>query len=198
MPRARNMHGGFTLVEVIVALAVMLIVLGSIVQLFVSHMYARDATQNYMVASEHNQRALQKMAEELRGANSSFLNVVFTGSQGQATLPSLVPGGANETVTLYSAVTFRKITGMDTANWSQTWSSDITLRLNSTTNQVERVQDGNVEMLAGYATRLSFYNAPGKIGIILGNTCGQLGPPRNTGARVENRIEVYPLNSGTN
>jgi hypothetical protein len=48
-------------------------------------------------------------------------------------------------------------------------------------------------VLASYATGLSFYNAPGRIGIILETSHGI----NTTEAVVENRFEIYPENKGT-
>ena len=193
---------GLTLIEVMIATAILLIITGAIFQLFISQLRAREATSNYMVVSEQNQRALQKMAEELRGTDSEFANVVFSGLQGTSTLEPLVPtelGGSVQTVTIYSTITFKRITGFDMVNGSQLWSEDITFSLNTANNHVERVEGaGAPTMLANYATGLSFYNAPGRIGIILKNSYGDLTSPRGNGAEVENRIEIHPLNSGTN
>jgi len=188
---------GFTLVEVVLATAIMLVVMGAIIQLFISHLRAGQATDNYLMVSEHNQRALQKMAEEIRGTDYELVNVSFSGSQGTKTLPSLTPGGSSVSVVLYDTITFKRITGFDTTTASQTWTDDITYRLNTADKQVERVEGaGAPTMLAGYATALSFYNAPGRIGILLTTSHGDFGE-RATGALVENRIEIYPENKGT-
>lgn len=188
---------GVTLIEVVLATAILLVVMGAIIQLFISHIRAGQATENYMVVSEHNQRALQKMAEEIRGTDYELVNVSFSGSQGSKTLPSLTPGGSSVSVVLYDSITFKRITGFDTGTASQTWSENITFQLNAAEKQVERVEGaGAPTVLASYATALSFYNAPGRIGIILTTSQGDFGE-RATGAQVENRIEIYPENKGT-
>jgi prepilin-type N-terminal cleavage/methylation domain-containing protein len=188
---------GFTLIEVVLATAILLVVMGAVLQLFISHIRAAQATENYLVVSEHNQRALQTMAEEIRGTDYEFVNVSFSGSQGAKTLPSLTPGGSSISVNLYDSITFKRITGFDTATASQTWSDNITFQLNTTNKQVERVEAaGTPTVLASYSTALSFYNAPGRIGIILTTSHGDFGE-RATGAQVENRIEIYPENKGT-
>ncbi len=191
------LSSGFTLLEVIIATAILMVVMGAVIQLFVSHLRASHATQNYLLVSEHNERALQKMAEELRGTDSEFVNVSFSGSQGTRTLPPLTPTGSPKTVTLYSSVTFKRITGFDIGNGAQTWSDNITFQLNTTTNKVERVEGANTEVLASHAEALSFYNAPGCIGVILKTSLGDPTGTRGTRAEVENRIEIYPLNCGT-
>lgn len=197
-PAHTDSQKGLTLVEVMIATVILIIITGAIFQLFISQLRAREATSNYMLVSEHNQRAIQKMAEELRGTDSEFANVSFSGNQGVVTLPPLTPGGSNQTVTLYSTITFKRITGFDMVNGSQLWSDDVIFQLNTTTNQVERIEGaGAPTMLANYATGLSFYNAPGRIGIILKNSYGDLTSPQGNGAEVENRIEIYPLNAGT-
>ncbi len=189
---------GFTLIEVIIATAVMLVVFGAVLQLFIYNMDAQVAAGNYMEVSEQNQLGLRKMAEELMGTDEELVNVSFSGSQGSQTLPPLYPGGNTWTVILYSSVTFKKITGFDMVAGSQTWSEDITFRLNSTTKQVERVENAVVERLARLATGLSFYNSPdGGIGIILTSSKGDLTNRGPTGAEITDRMEVYPVNKGT-
>ena len=189
---------GVTLIEVVLAMTILLTVTGAILQLFISHMRAGQAAENFMLVSEHNQKALQAMAEEIRGTDYELVNVSFSGSQGAVTLPPITPGGSSVAVTLYDSITFKKITGFDIATASQLWSEDITFRLNTTANQVERVEGaGAPTVLASYATGLSFYNAPGRIGIILENSQGSLSDPRAIAGVVENRIEIYPENKGT-
>lgn len=189
---------GLTLVEVVIATAVMLIVLGAVLQLFIYNLDAQVAAGNYMEVSEQNQFGLRKMAEELMGTDEEFVNVSFSGSQGSQTLPPLYPGGSTYMVILYSSVTFKKITGFDMVAGSQTWSEDITFRLNSTTKHVERVENAVVERLARLATGLSFYNSPdGAIGIILTSSKGDLTNRGPTGAEITDRMEVYPVNKGT-
>jgi prepilin-type N-terminal cleavage/methylation domain-containing protein len=116
--RNSHMNGerGVTLVEVVIATAIMLIITGAIIQLFISHLRAGQATENYMLVSEHNQRALQKMAEEIKGTDYELVNVSFSGSQGSKTLPPIWPGGSSVTVILYDSITFKKILGFDTVS----------------------------------------------------------------------------------
>jgi Tfp pilus assembly protein PilV len=191
-------RSGLTLVEVMIATVVLVIVFGAVLQMFIYNLDARIAAQNYMVVSEQNQLGLRRMAEELMGTDAQFVNVSFSGSQGQKTLPALYPGGSSATVTLYSSITFKKISGFDLATASQVWSEDITFRLNSTNNRVERVEDTTVERLASYAGELSFYNSPdGGIGIILTTRKGDLSNRGPTGAEITDRMEIYPVNKGT-
>jgi len=132
------------------------------------------------------------------GTDEQLVNVSFSGSQGSQTLAPLYPGGSTATVMLYSSVTFKRITGFDTITASQIWSEDITFRLNTTAKQVERVENGVVQRLAGYASALSFYNSPdGAIGIILTTRKGDLTTRGPTGAEITDRMEVYPVNKGT-
>jgi len=193
-----NDQKGFTLVEVVISTAIIVIVSGAILQLFVSHVRAAQATENFLVVSEHNQRGLQKMAEELRGTDYQLVNVVFSGSQGAKTLGPLIPGGSSFSVTLYSQITFKRIIGFDIMNGSQLWSTDITYSVNTTTKQLQRVQDGVTKIFASYVTGISFYNSPdGSIGVILTNTYGDMSGPTPIGAEVSNRIEVFPINAGS-
>jgi prepilin-type N-terminal cleavage/methylation domain-containing protein len=189
---------GFTLLEVVIAMAVLLVVFGAVLQMFIHNIDAQVAAENYMVVSQWNQLGLRKMAEELMGTDEELVNVSFSGSQGSQTLAPLYPGGGTATVMLYSSVTFKKITGFDMVAGSQVWSDDITFRLNATANQVERVENGVVQRLASYASALSFYNSPdGAIGIIFTTRKGNLTTRGPTGAEITDRMEVYPVNKGT-
>lgn len=189
---------GLTLIEVVIATVVLVIVFGAVLQMFIYNLDAQVAAGNYMVISEQNQLGLRKMGEELIATDEQFVNVTFSGSQGSQTLPPLCPGGSSATVTLYSSITFKKIAGFDLATASQVWSEDITFRLNSGNNQVERVENAVVERVAGYAAALSFYNSPdGGIGVILTTRKGDLTNRGPTGAEITDRMEVYPVNKGT-
>lgn len=189
---------GLTLLEVVISVAILLIVVGAIIQMFVSHMRSRDATSNYLLASEHNQRALQRMAEELRGTDRLFVNVALSGPQGARTLEALTSEGAPINVNLFSTITFRRISGFDMDTASQVWSSDIIFRRDAAKNQVIREQDGNTEVLGSYAADLSFYlNGSGGIGVLLKTSHGRFLGHGPTGAEVENRVEIYPMNAGT-
>jgi Tfp pilus assembly protein PilV len=200
--KAGHLHsdgqGGLTLIEVTIATVILVIVFGAVLQMFIYNLDAQRASANYMLVSEQNQLGLRKMSEELMATDEQLVNVAFSGNQGQQTLPPLYPGGGSALVTLYSSVTFKKIAGFDLATASQVWSDDITFRLNSTNNRVERVENGAVERLASYAGALSFYNSPdGGIGIILTTRKGDLTNRGPTGAEITDRMEVYPVNKGT-
>ena len=189
---------GLTLLEITVATTILVIISGAVFQMFITHLRAQEVSTNLMVVSENNQLGLRKMAEELLGTDEEFVNVTFNGNQGSRTLPPLSPAGSAATVTVYSSITFKRIISFDFTEKRQVWSEDITFQRNTTTNEIERIEDGQIRRITSYASNVLFYNSPsGGIGIILTTTKGDLTGARPTGAQIEDRIEVYPVNKGT-
>jgi hypothetical protein len=183
-------EAGLTLVEVGIVIVVFTAVVSAIFALFSAQLRSSQTTKAVLIVSRQNQQALQRMAEELLGTDVDLVNVTFGTPGGTRTFAPMRPDGATFTVTVYDSITFRRIVGFDELAGQQKWSTPITFRRHAATGRVERVQDGQVRVLATRATSLGFYNALGRIGITLRTEDSR------TDVSVTNRIEVVPRNAG--